>query len=109
LGMALHELATNATRYGAFAEPDGRLELKWATDPNMLFMRWREFLGRELVVGERSGFGTIVLRTMVGGALGAQVDWIGRADGVEWVFEVLLAYPDPKYVARRPAEPELDI
>mgnify|MGYP001186295077 CR=1 FL=1 len=109
LGMALHELATNATRYGAFAEPEGRLELNWSTDASMLLMRWREYLGRPLVVGERSGFGTIVLRTMVGGALGAQVDRIIHADGVEWVFEVPLASLDPKFAAPRPDEPELDI
>lgn len=109
LGMALHELATNATRYGAFAETEGRLKLKWSTDANMLRMRWREYLGRPLVVGERSGFGTIVLRTMVGGALGAQVDRIVHADGVEWVFEVPLASLDPKFAAARPDEPELDI
>lgn len=105
LGMALHELATNATRYGAFAEADGRLELHWQAGPEALSMRWREHLGRPLVVGERSGFGTIVLRTMVGGALGAQVDRVTHEDGVEWLFEVPLAALDPDFAAARPDEP----
>ena len=106
LGMALHELATNATRYGAFAEAEGRLELTWTTTDTALAMRWREHLGRPLVVGERSGFGTTVLRTMVGGALGAQVDRVVHADGVEWVFNVPLASLDPRFAAERPDEPQ---
>ena len=68
-------------------------------------MRWREHLGRPLVVGERSGFGTIVLRTMVGGALGAQVDRVTHEDGVEWLFEVPLSALDPDFAAARPDEP----
>ena len=106
LGMALHELATNATRYGAFAEAKGRLDLTWETSDNALLMRWREHLGRPLVVGERSGFGTIVLRTMVGGALGARVDRVVHADGVEWVFDVPLSALDPSFAAERPDEPQ---
>ncbi|MCP8886541.1 sensor histidine kinase [Devosia ureilytica] len=105
LGMALHELATNATRYGAFAESAGRLDLTWTIDADTLSMRWREHLGRPLVVGERSGFGTIVLRTMVGGALGAQVDRVTHAEGVEWQFAVPLAALDPDFAAERPDEP----
>ncbi|MNL68216.1 hypothetical protein D3C87_1929100 [compost metagenome] len=57
------------------------------------------------MVGERSGFGTIVLRTMVGGALGAQVDRVTHEDGVEWLFEVPLAALDPDFAAARPDEP----
>jgi two-component sensor histidine kinase len=105
LGMALHELATNATRHGAFAEARGGLTLTWKTSPDQLCMRWREHLGRDLVVGERSGFGTIVMRTMVGGALGAQVDRVVHRDGVEWVFEIPLAALDPDFAATRPDEP----
>jgi len=105
LGMALHELATNATRHGAFTEPEGRLELHWQSDADTLSMRWREYLGRELVLGEGTGFGTVVLRTMVGGALGAQVEREIHHDGVEWMFEVPLSALDPDFAAERPDEP----
>jgi two-component sensor histidine kinase len=104
LGMALHELATNAMRYGAFASPEGRFELIWAIQHDQLLMRWRERLGAKLVDSDRSGFGTIVLRTMVGGALGAQVNRIAHEDGVEWVFEIPLASLDPAFAAARPDE-----
>lgn len=105
LGMALHELATNATRYGAFAEPGGALELTWSKDLSNLTISWRERLGRKLVLGDNSGFGTVVLRTMVGGALGAQVERIVHEDGVEWVFAVPLSALDPEFAAPRPDEP----
>ncbi len=104
LGMALHEMATNATRYGAFADADGRLELTWTRDQTDLTMRWRERLGGKLVDSDRSGFGTIVLRTMVGGALGAQVERHAHVDGVEWVFHVPLSALDPAFAAIRPDE-----
>lgn len=108
LGMALHELATNATRYGAFADPDGRLELTWSLGPDELIMKWRERLGGKLVDSDRSGFGTIVLRTMVGGALGAQVERHAHDDGVEWVFQVPLSALDPAFAAPRPDEDAQD-
>ncbi len=104
LGMALHELATNATRYGAFADADGRLDLTWAVTADELQMRWRESLGGQLMDSDRSGFGTIVLRTMVVGSLGAEVDRIAHEDGVEWVFKVPLAALDPAFAAPRPDE-----
>ncbi|WIY52898.1 sensor histidine kinase [Devosia sp. YIM 151766] len=104
LGMALHELATNATRFGAFADPQGRLALTWTTHQDELEIRWRETLGGKLVDSNRSGFGTIVLRTMVGGALGAQVDRTVHDDGVEWVFIVPLTALDPAFAAPRPDE-----
>ncbi len=104
LGMALHELSTNATRYGAFYEPSGRLKLSWDIKDSMLFIRWREYLRSELVMTDRSGFGTIVLRTMVGGALGAKVERIAHPDGVEWQFHVPLTALDPSFAAARPEE-----
>jgi two-component sensor histidine kinase len=105
LGMALHELATNATRYGAFAEADGSLRLSWTTDRDNLTILWRERLGRPLESLERSGFGTIVLRTMVGGALGAQVDRDATEDGFQWQFVVPLTALDPAFAAERPDDP----
>jgi two-component sensor histidine kinase len=105
LGMALHELATNATRYGAFADPQGVVSLTWGLSGDELHLCWRETLSAPLVVdSDRSGFGNIVLRTMVGGALGAQVTRNAHPDGVEWVFHVPLSALDPAFAAVRPDE-----
>jgi two-component sensor histidine kinase len=104
LGMALHEMATNATRYGAFADPAGTLSLTWGLNGDKLHMRWRETLSTSLVDSTRSGFGNIVLRSMVGGSLGAEVDRHAHDDGVEWVFRVPLSALDPAFAASRPDE-----
>ncbi|NGP16786.1 sensor histidine kinase [Devosia aurantiaca] len=105
LGMALHELATNATRHGAFAVNGGTLSLTWRVQGEELVLNWRESVAGQLVVETgRTGFGTIVLRTMVGGALGAQVNREAHSDGVEWTFHVPLSALDPAFAAERPDE-----
>jgi two-component sensor histidine kinase len=105
LGMALHELATNAVRYGAFAGFDGKLNVSWVVNTDELVLTWRESVPGIVVVDTgRTGFGTIVLRTMVGGALGAQVNRVAHEDGVEWIFHVPLSALDPDFAAERPDE-----
>lgn len=104
LGMALHELAVNATQYGAFADERGKLDLAWSQAEGQLGMRWREVLSRPLRASERAGFGTTVLRSMVGGALGARVERHEHPDGVEWVFDIPMSALDPDFAAVRPDE-----
>ncbi|SFV37828.1 Two-component sensor histidine kinase, contains HisKA and HATPase domains [Devosia crocina] len=104
LGMALHELAVNATQYGAFADEEGQLQLGWTEKNDRLEFGWREMLSRPLRASERSGFGTTVLRTMVGGALGAQVDRHEHGDGVEWRLSIPMSALDPDFAAVRPDE-----
>lgn len=104
LGMALHELAVNATQYGCFADEKGKLTLAWTQDEHQLAMRWRETLSRPLRASERAGFGTTVLRAMVGGALGARVERHEHADGVEWTIDIPMSALDPAFAAVRPDE-----
>lgn len=61
LGMAFHELATNAVKYGAFSTPLGRLTVSWATTEEQmprLNLRWQERDGPAVVAPVRAGFGT---------------------------------------------------
>lgn len=102
--MALHELAVNATQYGAFSDERGRLILAWKEEEDQLGMRWRETLSRPLRASERAGFGTTVLRSMVGGALGAKVERHEHADGVEWTIDIPMTALDPAFAADRPDE-----
>jgi PAS domain S-box-containing protein len=62
LGMALHELCTNAAKYGALSTPSGRVLLDWqrAAD-NRLLIEWREQDGPPVSAPKRSGFGTKLL------------------------------------------------
>jgi len=67
LTMAVHELATNAAKYGAFANAEGTLNLTWAlTDKGArLDLEWRECCDEPVLPPERQGFGTRLLRSVV--------------------------------------------
>lgn len=96
LGMAAHEMATNAVKYGAFAREDGTLAVTWGRHGDRLRFSWRErvsVLSRRI---ERRGFGTVVLENMVGQALGASVERQTHADGIEWRFDIPLEVLDPR-------------
>lgn len=98
LGMAGHELATNAVKYGAFAGDEGSLGVEWSRDGDVLALRWRELAGQMPDQDDRRGFGTTVLENMVGRSLGAEVMRQVHADGIEWRFRIPVAAIDPKAV-----------
>jgi Signal transduction histidine kinase len=95
LGMALHELATNAVKYGAFAGDSGRLDLTWSCN-DTLDVVWRETVPGLQIDGDRVGFGTTVLKAMVGRSLNATVERHVREDGIEWQFAIPVAAIDPE-------------
>jgi two-component sensor histidine kinase len=73
LGLALHELATNAAKYGALSAPSGRVVVSWeteGTDPAHLRLLWTESGGPTVVAPTRRGFGTRVIQ----GGLAAELD-----------------------------------
>jgi PAS domain S-box-containing protein len=58
IAVAVHELATNAAKYGALSTPSGRLEIRWeTTDAEPLVLRWSEHGGPEVKEPTRKGFG----------------------------------------------------
>lgn len=95
LGMAAHELATNAVKYGAFQKDGGSLSVTWTRHPETLDLDWRETARNFVPPTERRGFGTTVLENMVGRSLGAQVERIVHFDGLEWRFSIPLSAIDP--------------
>lgn len=66
--LALHELATNASKYGALSGSGGTVSIDWHTRPGdgMLKFRWQERGGPPVSVPERTGFGTSLLRAALG-------------------------------------------
>jgi len=102
VGMAAHELATNAVKYGAFAEETGRLEVSWRIQGEAVDLVWREHVTTKRRRSARTGFGTTVLNSMVGGSLGADVTRTLHRDGIEWRFVIPLEALNPN---RRPDEP----
>jgi two-component sensor histidine kinase len=65
VSMALHELATNAAKYGALSNERGQIFIDWApTDvPNQLRLTWREIGGPQVAKPERSGFGSKLIES----------------------------------------------
>jgi two-component sensor histidine kinase len=62
LGMAVHELATNAAKHGALSSKRGAVEVSWQIEPGrILHIRWAESGGPPVSAPERSGFGRLLL------------------------------------------------
>lgn len=61
IGMALHELSTNAVKYGALSAPGGRVILSWEAGPEEVLMQWIEMGGPPVQPPSRRGFGTRLL------------------------------------------------
>jgi two-component sensor histidine kinase len=66
--LALHELATNSTKYGAFSTPTGTVEVSWIIEPSrsgsVLKFKWREIGGPPVSQPIRQGFGTQLLKNV---------------------------------------------
>jgi two-component sensor histidine kinase len=105
LGMAAHELATNAVKYGAFAREGGRLELTWKRLDNAVSFIWHETGSVPGEATPRRGFGTTVLENMVGRSLNGEVEREVHELGIEWRFTIPLTSLDPSDSLNGAAEP----
>jgi two-component sensor histidine kinase len=89
LGMALHELATNAGKYGALSAADGRVDIAWGVQRNedgkeIFVMSWREHCAHPITAPAKQGFGSFVISGMVEISLGAQVKLDWPVTGLIW-------------------------
>jgi PAS domain S-box-containing protein len=91
MGMVLHELVTNAAKYGAFSVPTGRVAVSWDRKPNghaaNLIFAWREFGGPPKPVEADSGYGTRLIRELVPHEFGGTVDLQFAPEGVSCRIE----------------------
>jgi len=83
LSMILHELYTNAIKYGALCSNEGRIEVDWAIDGGMITLTWRE-LGTpcETPDAPSSGFGQRMIAMSVKSDLGGTIERDWRSDGL---------------------------
>jgi PAS domain S-box-containing protein len=85
IGLVLHELATNAGKYGALSTGAGRVVIGWEmTDGNAFTMSWTERNGPPVFPPQRRGFGAVVIEAMAKHNLGGVVDLDYAASGVRW-------------------------
>jgi two-component sensor histidine kinase/integral membrane sensor domain MASE1 len=79
ISMVIHELATNAAKYGALSTPHGRVSVRWtidrdAADEEVLDLVWKESGGPPVTVPEREGFGTSTIRGLLPYEIGGRVE-----------------------------------
>ncbi len=84
IGLALHELATNAGKYGALSTDRGRVDVCWGTNVDKLTISWTERDGPPVSPPERRGFGSTVIASMVKGAVGGEVQIDYAPPGLVW-------------------------
>lgn len=89
LGMVLHELATNALKYGSLSVPEGSVFVAWRREPDAdgaqrFRMTWRESGGPPAVEPAQRGFGSRVVVDMTAVTLGGRAELDYLPDGIAW-------------------------
>jgi two-component sensor histidine kinase/CHASE3 domain sensor protein len=94
LGMAFHELMANAVKFGALSVPEGYVTVTWSTeaeaDADILHLTWIESGGPMVETPKRFGFGTRLLKRVLGCQLNGQVRIDYFAEGVHVTFKAVL-------------------
>jgi chemotaxis family two-component system sensor kinase Cph1 len=90
LALALHELATNAVKYGALSVPEGVVSITWKAmpgkGPEMVRLLWKETNGPAVTEPAGTGFGLTAIKA-VAAELGAALNYQFEADGAMFAFE----------------------
>lgn len=92
LGLALHEMATNASKYGALSVPEGRVAITWhvakGVEGPLLHLVWEESGGPRVQAPRRTGFGSVVIERLVAQSLKAQVKGDFAPTGLIWRLDI---------------------
>jgi PAS domain S-box-containing protein len=92
IAMVLHELATNAAKYGALSTKQGRVSIRWEQPlngyPLRLALEWQEFDGPQVVAPGKAGFGMSTIRDLIPYEFGGSVDLAFVSAGVQCRLEL---------------------
>lgn len=95
ISMALHELCTNAVKYGALSVPHGRVEIAWSVQDEgpvqMLRLEWREFEGPQVVPPVRRGFGSRLIERQLPREFGGWTRLAFEPSGVRYFMAIPLS------------------
>lgn len=83
LGLALHELAANATKYGALSRSRGRVGIAWRLTEDGLDLLWSESGGPKVKAPTRRGFGSVAIEHNLARVLGCKVELNFAAEGLQ--------------------------
>jgi PAS domain S-box-containing protein len=84
IGLALHELATNAGKHGALSTNTGRVDIAWGIKGDTFTIIWTEREGPPVSPPQRRGFGTVVMKAMAERSLDGRVELDYAPSGVTW-------------------------
>ncbi|MEZ5961369.1 MAG: PAS domain S-box protein [Hyphomonadaceae bacterium] len=84
LGMAMHELMTNAAKYGALSNDAGEIDIAWTVGPDEFAMTWNERGGPAVTPPQATGFGAKVLKVLVPSSLNGASELTFGSAGVSW-------------------------
>lgn len=90
LAMAVHELCTNATKYGALSTGQGKVDVSWAIGDGRLRWTWREHGGPPVAPPSRKGFGSLVIERSLAAHFASKVTTAYDPDGFICTFEAPL-------------------
>jgi two-component sensor histidine kinase len=93
LGMVIHELATNAVKYGCLAEPTGSLAIRWRVERRSrtcLMVDWKETAGPDVKDTGRRGFGLNLIEREIRNNLGGEIRMDFQPDGLRVNLEISL-------------------
>ncbi|PVE21440.1 hypothetical protein DC522_26615 [Microvirga sp. KLBC 81] len=95
VGMAVHELTTNAAKYGALSSPQGRVHVTWSlpaavVEESKIQFEWVEQGGPPVAVPDRKGFGTTLLERVLSRQLGGEVEMAFAPEGLRVRVEAAL-------------------
>jgi len=93
LAMVLHELATNAAKYGALSNGHGQVAIHWqrpsrGRSNGKLVLEWRETGGPQIMAPNATGYGTSVIRDLIPYELGGAVDYQLAREGARCRLEI---------------------
>lgn len=86
LALVVHELATNAAKYGALSVPSGRVAVSWELDQKSLKVTWTESAGPAIQVPERHGFGSQIMKATIERQLRGTLRQEWRPEGLRCSF-----------------------
>jgi two-component sensor histidine kinase/DNA-binding response OmpR family regulator len=103
MALALHELATNAAKYGALSTDTGTLSVAWRVGEDSLILEWSETGGPPAAEPARLGFGLTIVRSSIEAQFrgGVRYDW--RPDGLRCTLSIPVAQIVPTPLAAEPA------
>jgi two-component sensor histidine kinase/CheY-like chemotaxis protein len=109
LALALHELATNAAKYGALSAKAGQVAVRWKLAGGRLVLEWVESAGPEIEAPSTQGFGMKVIAASIERQLGGAVHYDWCSEGLRCTLSVPYDHEQPEAAAPEPAQESIAV